>query len=404
MNTSAVFFAQALLVIGIPYLLWRVLKMQSILPLVVAQIITGILLGPSVLGAVAPGLWRSLFDAPQLSALSGLQWLAITLFSFITGAHLRPAENDGMRRITLWATAGGMLIPFVFGTAAGLWLTRNVPSVGSQGGNIWWTALAIGICITVTALPVLAAILREMRISDSLIGRLALSCAASTDAMTWVLLAVLLIAHAGSASLTSIIRLLTLSALYLAFCLYVVRPLLQRWVGRRTFDPEFNLMLAMLLALASALLSELVGLHHVLGAFVAGMIWPRQHARLVVKQLEGVTTVVLLPFFFLATGLRLSVGAINGDVIWVIAVCMPIAIVAKIAGSAIPARLAGLDWRNAWTLGVLMQAKGLVEVVVLTVFLDAKIIGVTAFSGLLFVAIGTTILAKPIATLLLGRA
>ncbi|NRR31119.1 cation:proton antiporter [Oxalobacteraceae bacterium] len=401
MNSTTVFFAQALLVIGVPYFLWRVLRMRSILPLVVVQIITGILLGPSVLGEWAPELWRRLFAAPQLGALSGLQWLAITLFSFLTGAHLRHQDDAGTRRVVLWATVGGMALPFILGTGGGLWLARHAASVTGPNSNQWWFALAVGLCMAVTALPVLAAILREMRLSDTALGGLALSCAAAIDGATWVLLAIMLIVHGGGDSLWAMGSLLACSGAYLLVCLYVLRPLLQRWIGKKNDDPEFHLVLALMLALASAMVSELVGLHHVLGGFIAGMIWPRQHAPRVAQQLEGVTSVVLLPFFFLATGIRLSVGAINADVLTVIAVCAPIAIAAKILGSALPARMAGLDWRNAWALGTLMQTKGLVEVVVLAVLLDAGIIGVPAFSGLLFVALGTTVLAKPLTALIL---
>lgn len=402
MNATTVFFAQALLVIGVPYFVWRSLRIRAVMPLVVVQIIAGILLGPSVLGTLAPQLWSQLFDPAKLGPLGGLQWLAITLFSFLTGTHLKQQDSAQGRRVALWATVGGMALPFVCGAAGGLWLASHVGAVVGRNSNAVWFAVAAGLSLSVTALPVLAAILREMRLSDTRVGGLALSCAAAIDGVTWLVLAGMLIVHGGGGSLAAIGSMLASSALYLAVCLLLIRPLLQRWIGKQEFEREFHLVLALMLALASAMVADMVGLHHVLGGFIAGMIWPRRHAAAIARQLEGVTAVALLPFFFLATGIRLSVGSFNQDVLAVIAVCAPIALVCKVVGSALPARLAGLDWRNAWALGMLLQTKGLVEVVVLSVFLDAGMIGLPAFSGLLFVALLTTVLAKPLTTAVLN--
>ncbi len=404
MTPGSVFFAQALLVIGLPYTVWRLLRVRAILPLVVVQIATGILLGPSFLGLWLPGIWERLFQPQHLQALSGLQWLAISLFAFLTGAHAHTDACGRARQMALWVTAGGMLLPFIAGTAGGLWLAQNTQVVGENQANTWWFALAVGISMAVTALPVLAALLREMRLTESPLGRMAISCAAMTDGLTWIFIAVMVLFFNGGDSFASIVWLLAASATYLLVCLVVVRPLLRRWLDAHAAEHELQLVAALLIALACALVADLVGLHHVVGGFIAGMLWPRQHAQPIAQQLDSVTSIALLPFFFLATGIKLSLGAMDSDTLTVIALCAPIAILAKIIGTALPARMNGLAWRDALALGSLMQTKGLVEVVVLSIFLDAGIIGQTAFSGLLIVALGTTVLAKPLTEIVLGSA
>ena len=402
-RVSVVFFAQAMLLIGLPYGLWRFLRLRAVFPLVVVQILVGILLGPSVFGAVAPHWWAALFDAPKLALLSGLQWLAIALFSFLTGLHLRQGQGGaGRRGITLAVTAGSIALPLALGGAAGWWLANNVAAALGQGGGRLWFALAVALCTAVTALPVLAAILREMRLDDAPLGALALRCAALNDGVIWLLLTALLAAHRGAGS-----DLAAWMPPWTVWCAagaaLAVAPLLMRRIGRREFEPELHLVAALMSALGLALAFDVIGLHHVIGAFVAGLIWPRRHAARVAQLLGPVTMVALLPFYFLGTGIRLPVGVLDHDALLVCAVSAPIAILAKIAGSALPARCAGMGWRSALALGALLQTKGMVEVVVLAILLDAGLIGVAAFSGLLLTALATTVLAKPLTAYLLRK-
>ncbi|WP_317205657.1 cation:proton antiporter [Janthinobacterium sp.] len=396
---SPVFFVQALLVVGLPYFLWRCAGLRRLLPLVVVQIIVGILLGPSVFGALAPHWWAGLFDAARGSMLPGLQWLAIALFSFLTGVHLRGQGGAGQGRATLWICAGSIALPLLAGAAGGLWLAGNVGTALAAGGAAWF-ALAVGVCTAVTALPVLAAILREMRLDATPVGAMALRCAAWNDALIWILLAALLLAHRG-AGMEPAAWLPPATVWGAAGAALLLAPPLMRWIGRRDFEPELHLVVALISALGLALAFDLIGLHHVIGAFVAGLIWPRRHASRIAAQIEPLTMVALLPFYFLGAGLRLPVGALSHDALLVFAVTAPLAILAKMAGSAVPARLAGMAWREALALGALLQTKGMVEVVVLGVLLDAGLLGVTAFTGLLLTALATTLLAKPLTACLL---
>lgn len=399
MSSASVFFLQALLVVGLPYLLWRVCRLRKVLPMVVVQVLVGISLGPSVFGKLAPETWAVLFGPSQLPMLSGLQWLAVTLFCFLTGLHMRETEVGAQAGLVLAVSAGSILVPLVLGTGLGWWLGAVLPAAAGQQAGVAWFAIAVGLCAAVTALPVLGAILGEMKLLDTRLGALALQCAAINDGVVWILLAAILVGHGQDGGQFASMALH--AVLYLAGCVLLVRPALS-WLARhREPDRDLLLCLALVVILASALAAEQAGLHHVLGGFIAGLIWPRQLARQVRRHLEAATVSVLLPFFFLNAGLRAQIAVDGADVMLVFGASLLVAVCGKIAGVVLTARWAGMGWRQAGALGSLLQAKGLVELVVLAILLDAGIIGNTAFSGLLLMAITTTVLAAPLAGLAL---
>ncbi|RZT39063.1 cation:proton antiporter [Cupriavidus agavae] len=392
LNPIAIFFVQACLVVGTPLVLWNVLRMRGVVPLVVMQIAGGIVLGPSLLGAIWPENWQALFGAQKLTALSGLQWLAVVLFAFLSGLHLGGPESRGMRRIAIGAAVGCVVVPFLLGAGAGYLLVAWRPSLAGTAATPWQFAIAVGVSMAVTALPVLGAILREMKLTDTTAGRLALTCSAFSDAAIWIVLSCIL-ASTGQAAHDPL-RLVLGGAIYVAIMLGVVRPLLARVLpGLQGNDAR--LATVVVLVFASACASELVGLHYILGGFLAGVVLPRQAAAEIGRQLEPTTVVVLMPFFFLMTGLRTDLSTASGDALVVFAVTTLVAVGGKMAGTALPARWAGLGRRDAWTVGALAQTKGLMEVVVLAILLENQLIGTAAFSGLLLMALATTVLAKP---------
>ncbi|MGO4308022.1 cation:proton antiporter [Cupriavidus sp. RAF12] len=394
MNPTSIFFAQACLVVGTPLILWRSLRMGGIVPLVVMQIVGGILLGPSLLGALWPENWHALFGAPKLAALSGLQWLAVVLFAFLSGLHIGGGEAQGLRRIAISAAIGCVMLPFALGVGAGFALGHFRPTLLGESATLWQFAIAVGVSMAVTALPVLGAILREMQLSDSTAGRLAVACAAFSDAAIWIVLSCIL-ASAGQAAGQDPLRLVLCGAAYVAVMFAIVRPLLAAWLPRLR-GADARLAAVVVLIFASACASELIGLHYILGGFLAGVVLPRSAAADIGRQLEPTTVVVLMPFFFLMTGLRTDLTTAGGDALVVFVVATVVAVVGKMAGTALPARLAGLGRRDAWTLGALAQTKGLMEVVVLAILLENKLIGTAAFSGLLLMALATTVVAKPL--------
>jgi len=394
LSPIAIFLVQACLVVGTPLVLWRGLRMGGIVPLVVMQIAGGIVLGPSLLGAVWSEKWHALFGAQQLIALSGLQWLAVVLFAFLSGLHVGGPETKGLGRVAISASVGCVMLPFVLGLAVGYLLGNWRPTLLGEAAAPWQFAIAVGVSMAVTALPVLGAILREMKLTNTTAGRLALTCSAFSDAAIWIVLSCIL-ATTGQASSQDPLRLLIGGVIYVSVMFGVVRPILARWLPGLRGD-DARLAAVAVLIFASACASELIGMHYVLGGFMAGVVLPRHAAADIGRQLEPTTVVVLMPFFFLIAGLRTDLNTAGADELIVCAVTTLVAVAGKLVGTALPARWAGLGRRDAWALGALVQTKGLMEIVVLTILLENRLISTPAFSGLLLMALATTVLAKPL--------
>lgn len=389
----AIFFVQASLVVATPLILWRTFRLGGIVPLVVMQIVGGIVLGPSLLGTLWPEHWHALFGSERLASLMGLQWLAVVLFAFLSGLHISGAEATGLRRIAISAAVGCVTVPFVLGFGAGWVLNGWRPALAGELATRWQFAIAVGVSMAVTALPVLGAILREMRMTHTTAGRLALACSAVSDAAIWVVLSCIL-ASTGQAAQDPL-RLAIGGAIYVAAMFVIVKPLLARWLPTLRAG-DGRLAAAVVLIFSSACVSELIGLHYILGGFLAGVVVPHHVAADLEARLESTTVVVLMPFFFLMTGLRTDLNAAGSDAVMVFALTTVVAVIGKMAGTALPARWSGLGRRDAWTLGALAQTKGLMEVVVLAILLENRLISTAAFSGLLLMALATTMVAKPL--------
>lgn len=393
MNPVSLFFMQACLVVGTPILLWRGLRMGGIVPLVVMQIVGGIMLGPSLLGALWPEQWQQMFGPQKLAALSGLQWMAVVLFAFLSGLHVGAGQMQGMRRVALSAALGCVLVPLVLGVAAGAGLGAMLPSLIGEAATLGQFAIAVGVSMAVTALPVLGAILREMELADTTVGRLAVACAAFSDAAIWIVLSCIF-ATTGQHGQDPL-WLVGTGLVYVGAMFLVIRPALAALLARLA-GGDARLAVVVVLIFASACVSELIGFHYILGGFLAGVVLPRHAAADIGRQLEPTTVVVLMPFFFLMTGLRTDLATAGGDALAIFAVATVVAMVGKMAGTALPAIAAGLGRQDAWALGALTQTKGLMEVVVLAILLDARLISTAAFSGLLLMALATTVAAKPL--------
>jgi K+:H+ antiporter len=264
-------------------------------------------------------------------------------------------------------------------------------------------AVAIGICIGVTALPVLGAILREMDLLGHRLGSYALGIAAVNDAALWLLLAGLMTAVSGTASggrelLIGVVGL----PLYLALMLWLVAPALRRAVPILLQDGRMGdraVATVCAVALASAIVTQLLGLHYIFGAFIAGVVTPQELRKPLLDRLQVATVGLLMPFFFMLTGLRTRVDLGSLDFVVVLAITSGLAIIGKVGGTAVTARLVGESWATGLTLGALVQTKGLMELIVLTILLDRGVIGSGVFSALVLMAVLTTMLAMPLARL-----
>ena len=401
---ALLFLVQAILLIAVPFLLWRLTGMKRVAPMVVIQILFGIALGPSLLGRVAPEVWGALFAKPSLAPLAGLSWLAVVLFAFMTGLHLDVTEFRGKGRAFVAVSLSSLVVPTLLGVGLGLWIAGALPSMSGPAASHALFAAGFGICLGVTALPVLGAILREMGLLEERVGRLALGYAAVNDAMLWLLMTAVLAWGAGQGG-AQVAWVAALGLAYLAASAFLARPMLDRLFERVAPDGHVGdtaIVLTCAGLLASAAVTEAIGLHYILGAFVAGTVMPKRLAHAILDRLEHFATLVLLPFFFTLTGLRVDLD-LSEPALWsVFALATVVTVVGKMLGTALPARWSGESWADSWRLGTLMPCKGLMEVIVLTILLEAGVLSVACFSALVLMAVATTALTQPM-TMLAGR-
>lgn len=365
-------------------------------PAVIGQVIGGIALGPSLLGQVSPA--ASLFILPPTVApfLGVIAQLGVIIYMFLVGLELNPALIRGQVRPTVVTAYASMAVPFVLGSALALYLYPRFSSTAVSFTNF---ALFLGVAMSITAFPVLARILAELRMTNTRLGALALTCAAIGDVTAWCLLAFVVgvvQARVGNAVLIAVMTLGFIAVMFL-----LVRPLFVRLSvspgnGRPT---EGAIAIALVSMLVAALATDTIGVHAIFGAFLLGAIIPHDSglAHALKLGLEDLVTILLLPAFFAFTGMRTEIGLMSGVYAWL--VCGLIVLVAtagKFGGTAAAARATGLDWRHAAGLGVLMNTRGLMELIVLNVGLDLGVISPTLFTMMVVMALVTTIATTPI--------
>jgi Kef-type K+ transport system membrane component KefB len=383
----------------LPWTLWHVLAMRRIVPRVLVQIACGIVLGPSVLGRIAPGLQSDLFGAAQWPFLSGVATLGLLLFGFVTGLHVDLRASTRQTWAFAATCAGSFVVPGLLGAAVGVWLLEHVPRSPVAASHPWVFVAAIASCCAVTALPVLAAILRELRLLHTQVGQCSLALAAANDLALWTVLGIVLsIVAANRLPVSPVAGFAILLALVAAAQL-AGKPLLRRVLQLTeggSLPREADLVVVLTATLSCSFVTETLGFHPLFGAFVAGLVLPREHAKRVLEQLEPLTVTVLLPFFFVTTGLKTSLDFPAAGLLQIVLVSALACMAGKLLGTALPARMLGLRWREATALGVAMQTKGLMEIVVLTVLRDSRIIDDQVFSAFVLMALLTTLATKPL--------
>jgi len=402
MSPAGLFLVQVLILIAVPFVIWSIPFVRHTVPLVVIQILFGIALGPTLLARIAPVFASLVLPASSLERLSGISWLAVMFFTFLTGLHLDVGELAGKGRAFFATGVSSMLTPLVFGAGVGLWAISHLRGLMGPNATETTFVLAIGLCVSATALPVLGAILRETGLIRWPLGRLAIGYAALNDFMLWILIiALLTMIGASSNRVGNFIAMILSTLLYVGFMVFCARPLLTTLFDKASVGinglGDSRIVLISAVVLASGLATEVLGLHYLIGAFVAGLVMPNSAKQSIMAHFEPVTVFVLLPVYFILTGLKVTLDLRSGDVLCFFVIATLAAVGGKILGTAVPARLAGHDWREAIQLGALMQCKGLVEVVILTVLLDAGLISNSAFSALILMALVTTALTMPVA-------
>lgn len=368
-------------------------------PQVMGEMVAGILLGPSLLGWAAPGISKALFPLSSLGYLNALSQVGLVLFMFLVGLSLNPKELNEHGHAAVLTSHVSIITPFCLGSLMALYM---YPRLADDSVSFLGFALFMGAAMSITAFPVLARILTERNLLRSRMGTLSIACAAVDDVTGWCILAYIILViratHGAHPIWVTIAGLLV----YILGMMFGVKRLLAgfersfRKSGRLT---ENALALMVLLALASALATESLGIHLLFGAFLMGAVMPKSpdFIRHVLQRMESVTVVVLLPLFFAYSGLRTNIGVSGRGTWWIYAaVVIAVAIAGKLGGSAIAARSAGLPWRDAISLGILMNTRGLMELVILNIGLDIGVISQSVFSMMVLMALVTTFMTTPL--------
>ncbi len=370
-------------------------------PHVVGEMIAGILLGKSVLALLWPEGFGFLFPADSMRALFYLAQIGLICFMFVLGLEMKMSHLKGRISVAAWVSPASIVLPFLFGILIAKFIYEGH---GPQTYSAASFGLFMGIAMSITAFPVLARILQERKLTNTPLGTMAITCAAVDDVSGWCLLAGIL-GIVKSGNVISAVQTFMFSIIYIIIMFKVIKPLIihvtQKDLLVRTLSWPAHLLVIAVLA-ASAAITELIGIHALFGAFLAGAIMPSNilDRSKFIQTVASVCTVALLPIFFVYTGIRTQINLINGQELWLICgLIIVLAITGKMLGSALAARYAGMSWRESWSLGALMNTRGLMELVILNIGYDIGILSPQIFSMMTIMAIITTLMTGPLLTI-----
>jgi Kef-type K+ transport system membrane component KefB len=363
-------------------------------PAVIGEMVAGILLGPSLLGWVWPQTQAFLFPHDSMGALRLLSQIGVVLFMFIVGIDLDAAHVRSMAHAAVWVSHLSITVPFLLGTALSLWLYRTLAPAGTHFSAF---ALFMGIAMSITAFPVLARILEDRGLTRTPLGATAIACAAVDDVTAWCLLA-LVVTLAKATALSGALITFVLTLAFVALMLLVIKPLAARLL-RGEVEGEALVAGALAFVFLSALATEVIGIHALFGAFLAGVALPRHSSvrAYLRRRLETFASVLLLPLFFAFTGLRTQIGLLDDLRGWLVCLAViGVAIAGKLGGSMLAARATGMPWGDSFALGALMNTRGLIELIVLNLGYDLGILSPRVFSMMVLMALITTFMTAPL--------
>ncbi len=366
-------------------------------PPVIGEVIAGISLGPSLLGRVAPHVSEFLLPPKVAPFLGVISQVGVILYMFLVGLELNTLLLHKRTHASVAVSHASIVLPFSLGALLALWL---YPQFSSSNVPFTVFALFMGVSMSVTAFPVLARILTDQRLHTSRMGTIALACAAVDDATAWCLLA--FVVSIVKAEPGRVLITVSLTGGYIAAMLVLVRPLVLRFTRWHATSQNLtqNAFAGVCVALLlSALATEMIGIHALFGAFLVGALVPHDSAlaREISGKLEDLVVVLFLPAFFAFTGMRTQIGLVQGLSQWLVCgVIILVASLGKFGGSAVAARLTGLPWRESMALGILMNTRGLMELIVLNVGLDLGVLSPTLFAMLVIMALVTTFATTPV--------
>ena len=371
-------------------------------PPVIGEVIGGIILGPSLLGQISPEAYAYILPGTVAPFLGMVAQIGVIFYMFLVGLELNPDHLRGQVHTTVATSHASIVAPFVLGSTLSLYLYPRLSTSDVPFTNF---ALFLGIAMSITAFPVLARILTDRNMLRTRLGAVAITCAAVDDVTAWCLLAFVVgvvQAKAGGAVVVSLLTVGFIGCMY-----FIVRPLIARMAAAWDRNPTpGGIAVALVGVLVTALTTEAIGVHAVFGAFMLGAVIPHDStlARSLREALENVVTILLLPAFFAFTGMRTQIGLMSGWYEWAICgLIIMVAVAGKFGGTLVAARATGLNWRDAAGLGVLMNTRGLMELIVLNIGLDLGVISPTLFTMRVVMALVTTLATTPALHLLVPQ-
>ncbi|HTN85203.1 MAG TPA: cation:proton antiporter [Sorangium sp.] len=396
-NPLTRFLIQAFLIIACARLVGLVArKLEQ--PMVIAEVTAGILLGPSLFGWLFPGASAVLFSQDSLPLLKLVSEVGLIVFMFLIGLELDPKLLRGRGHASVLISHTSIVLPFALGGVLSLYL---YPRLSESNVPFASFTLFMGVAMSITAFPVLARILTDKRLLGTKVGALTITCAAVDDVTAWCILA-FVVSIARSTGLVGAVWTTFFALAYIAGMMFVIRPFLAR-LGERGASKEGLsqdlVAITLLLLIVSSWTTEMIGIHPLFGAFMLGAIMPKGtgFAQSLAEKLEDFAVVFLLPLFFAFSGLRTHIGLLNSADGWVMCgLIIVVACAGKFGGSAVAARITGLKWREASAIGILMNTRGLMELIVLNLGLDLGIISPKLFTMMVLMALVTTFMTSPL--------
>jgi Kef-type K+ transport system membrane component KefB len=361
-------------------------------PPVIGEMIAGVLLGPSLFGIIAPDLFQTVFSTASRPVLFAVAQLGLSLYMFVVGLEFRTDVFRAHLRTAALVSGAGIIAPFVFAGFIAFWLVQNggyfTPHV-----SVAMAVLFIGAAMSITAFPMLARIILENGLKGTAAGTIALAAGSFDDVVAWMLLATVLGCVSGDPML--VVTALGGGLIYTFFCLKLLSPILHHYFKDQKNESAVLGTLMLLLGLC-AWFTDLIGLYSVFGSFILGLAVPRGVAEKTAERISPVTTALLLPFFFTYSGLNTRFSLLNSLALWLICLCLVLAaIAAKLGACYAAARFCRKTHSEALTIGSLMNARGLMELILLNIGLQAGLITPTLFTMLVLMAVVTTLMAAP---------
>ncbi len=366
-------------------------------PSVIGEIIAGIVLGPSLLGLYFPEFSLTLFPVASLGNLQFLSQIGLILFMYVIGMELDLKVLQNRAKDAVVISHASIIFPFALGIGLAYFVYFKF---APEGVAFLPFALFMGIAMSITAFPVLARIVQERGIHKTKLGAIVITCAAADDITAWCLLAaVIAIVKAGT--FVSSLYIIGMAIVYVLAMLFVVKPFLKKIGELYATKDSLNkpvVAIFFLILIISSYTTEIIGIHALFGAFMTGVIMPdiTKFRNLFIEKVEDVSVILLLPLFFVFTGLRTQIGLLNDPYLWkVTGFIILVAVVGKFFGSALAAKFVGQSWRDSFTIGALMNTRGLMELIVLNIGLDLKVLTPEVFTMMVIMALVTTFMTGP---------